>query len=130
VGDSLALLIHQPGLTISKFPATFLIINSLTGSSDSSHLPPQQFWPPTRQPEPMTTHPPITGPNPTAPIVDPASSPPGGCPTCGISGAMAPANAPDTFSNTVAEDDGNGTVALYDGRPITTTRRRPLGRPP
>ena len=115
VGDSLALLIHQPGLTIKTFPASFSISNSLTGSSDSSHLPPQTFGLSTRQPEPPTTRPPITGPNPVAPITSPSSNPPGGCATCGQTNTTTPCCANSSLSDTVSQDDGNGIVSLYDG---------------
>ena len=115
VGDSLALLIHQAGLTISTFPASFSLSNSLTGSSDTSHLPPQQFCLSTRQPEPPTTRPPITGPNPSPSIPEPPSNPPGGCATCGQASAVASGSSGSNLSDTISQDNGNGTVALYDG---------------
>ena len=115
VGDSLGLLIHQQGLTISTFPASFSLTNSFTGSSDSSHLPPQQFCLSTRQPEPPTTLPPITGPNPVEPITNPPSNPPGTCTTCGAASTASAASSDGNISDTVSQDDGNGTVALYDG---------------
>ena len=114
VGDSLAVLLHQPGLTIGGFPASFSVTNNLMGTSDTSHLPPQQFCLSTRQPETILTRPPITGPNPIAPITDPASSTPGGCSTCGA-GAALDASSTDNLSDTVSQDDGDGNVALYDG---------------
>jgi RHS repeat-associated protein len=115
VGDSLGLLIHQAGLTIKTFPASFSLSNSLLGSSDSAHLPPQQFCLSTRLPEPPTTRPPITDPNPSPPIPEPPSNPPGGCTTCGQAGAASTASSDGNISDTVSQDDGNGTVALYDG---------------
>ncbi len=61
VGDSLAAVIHQPGLTIGSFPQSFSVSNSLPAVSDTAHLPPQQFCLSTRQPETTSTRPPITG---------------------------------------------------------------------
>src|SRR5262249_18451455 len=77
VGDSLALLIPQPGLSISQFPASFSISNSLTGSSDTAHLPQQQFCLSTRQPESAASRPPLIGANPNNPITEPPSDSPG-----------------------------------------------------
>ncbi len=115
VGDSLALLIHQAGLTISTFPASFSLSNSLTGSSDTSHLPPQQFCLSTRQPEPPTTRPPITGPDPVAPITEPPADPPGVCSACEAASMLSTAGSNSSDSSTASQDDANGTVALYDG---------------
>ena len=60
VGDSLGLLIHQPGLTIGSFPQSFSVSNSLLGTSDTAHLPPQQFCLSTRaagdEPHPAADH--------------------------------------------------------------------------
>jgi RHS repeat-associated protein len=115
VGDSLALLVHQPGLSISKFPASFSISNSLMGSSDSAHLPPQQFCLSSRQPETAASRPPLIGPNPTSPITEPPSDSPGECAACAAAGAAAAAGSDSNVATTVSQDDGNGTVALYDG---------------
>ena len=60
-----------------------------------------------------STRPPITGANPIAPITNPSSNPPGGCATCGQTARRA--RRTGNISDTVSEDDGNGTVALYDG---------------
>ena len=116
VGDSLAVLLHQPGLTIGSFPQSFSVSNSLLGSSDTSHLPPQQFCLLTQEPETMETRPPISGPNPIAPITNPDSNAPGTCSTCGAAAAATASSTSDgNLSDTVSEDDGNGTIALYDG---------------
>jgi hypothetical protein len=89
VGDSLALLIHQPGLSISKFPASFSISNSFMGSSDAAHLPPQQFCLSSRQPESAASRPPLIGPNPISPITEPPSDSPGECAACAAAQAAA-----------------------------------------
>ncbi|MFI5458895.1 MAG: RHS repeat-associated core domain-containing protein [Isosphaerales bacterium] len=111
VGDELGLLIHQPGLTISTFPTSFSISNSLLGSSDSAHLPPQIFCLSTRQPEPASTRPPLIGTNPSSPITEPPEESPAECTTCG----QTCCSASSALSDSVSQDDGNGTVALYDG---------------
>ena len=134
VGDSLAVLLHQPGLTIGSFPQSFSVSNSLLGSSDTSHLPPQQFCLSTQVPETNLTRPPIPGADPGSPITNPASDPPGGCTTCGAGSMLAvpPTSPPGgcttcgtsstqavsstgNLSDTTSQDDGNGTIALYDG---------------
>ena len=115
VGDSLGLLIHQQGVTISSFPASFSLTNSFTGSSDTSHLPPQQFCLSTRLPEPPSTLPPITGPNPETPVTNPPSDPPGTCATCGSPSTTLTTSSGSNISSTVSQDDGDGTIALYDG---------------
>ena len=43
VGDSIGLLIHQPGLKIATFPATFSITVVGSGNSDTLEIPPQTF---------------------------------------------------------------------------------------
>ena len=43
VGDSIGLLIHQPGLKIATFPATFSITVAGSGNSDTLEIPPQTF---------------------------------------------------------------------------------------
>ncbi len=114
VGDSLGLLIHQAGLTISSFPASFSLSNSLTGSSDAAHLPLQKFCLSTRLPEPTTTRPPIIGPNPVSPITESPDYPPNVCNMCGA-GAATSTSSDSNISDTISQDDGDGTVALYDG---------------
>jgi len=111
VGDSLALLIHQPGLTITTFPKTFSISYSFLGSSDSAHLPPQIFCLSTRLPEPASTRPPLIGTNPSSPITEPPEESPAECTTCG----QTCCSTSTALSDSVSQDDGNGTIALYDG---------------
>ena len=114
VGDSLALLIHQPGLSISKFPASFSISNSFMGSSDSAHLPPQQFCLSTRQPEPAATRPPLDRPQPES--ADHRARRPIRRANARRCGRQRRGRGSDSnVSDTVSQDDGNGTVALYDG---------------
>jgi RHS repeat-associated protein len=110
VGDGLGVLIHQPGLTITQFPATFTFSSQasglFTGSSDSLKLRAQLFRlirvpmtpvqrPPTNdayQGVPSTSNPSDCGCNPSAPSSGPASS-----------------------SST--QDTGDSSTALYDGAP-------------
>jgi hypothetical protein len=57
VGDSLAVLLHQPGLTIAKFPATFTITASATGTSDAARLATTTLRLNRRKPDPKPNRP-------------------------------------------------------------------------
>ena len=50
VGDNLAMLIHQPGLSITQFPATFSLSNNTSGSADTLVVPAQSMRLMTRAP--------------------------------------------------------------------------------
>ena len=124
VGDSLALLIHQPAPSISKFPASFSISNSLAGSSDAAHLERQMFDLSRRKPEPATTRPPLMGPNPISPITEPPSDSPGECLECNAAAIIPKSDS--NVADTVAQDDGNGTVSLCRQASLGNQRGSPV----
>jgi YD repeat-containing protein len=90
VGDDLALLIHQSGLTITKFPATFSYSGS-AGSSDTEHIPSRQNCESTRKPLLPADRPPTNDVSPTTP-----SSP--GC-GCGTGASSSSTTRPDFGDN-------------------------------
>ena len=123
VGDSLAVLLHQPGLTIGSFPQSFTVSNSLLGSSDTAHLPPQQFCLSTQEPETKLTRPPIPGPNPSSPITDPDSNAPGGCTTCGSGSAMAAPPPGGCTTCGMLDTDVSPAISRTPSRRTTATAR-------
>jgi RHS repeat-associated protein len=117
VGDELGLLIHQQGLAIAQFPASFAITTSTLGSSDSAHLPAMMYNLDQRQPQPQLTRPALGGTNPASPISQPSSQPAGECTTCANS-TNAPASA-SNITDAMTQDSANGTVQLFDGAMTT-----------
>lgn len=106
VGDTLGLLIHQPGLTITKFPATFSL-TSTTGSSDTKVIPPSSMRLGQRKPDPLTNRPALNDVCPGSP----STTPPGQC-DCGNETAPAP-SAPTGCP--VSQDNGDNSVSMSDG---------------
>jgi YD repeat-containing protein len=107
VGAPLALLIHQPGLTISSFPATFTVTNSISGTSDTSTIPQTNNRPSQRTPLPGPDRDPLNDLQPGA-----TTAPSQGC-GCGGTPPGKPAGSLN--SSAAGQDSASGDVALYDG---------------
>jgi RHS repeat-associated protein len=115
VGDSIGLVIHQPGVKIAAFPASFSSTGQSMGTSDTAEVPQPLARPGNRIPLLPKMRNPLddVGPSPsTSPSMSTS-------PTTSGTGATAPKNPVPAVSNlnstALDEDTGNGTVALYDG---------------
>jgi RHS repeat-associated protein len=113
VNDTLGLVIHQPGLTITTFPNTFSFsyktTGQHTGSSDTAEIPPPLNRPGNRTPLTQTTRDPVQDACSSFPTASASTS-------CGCGCGSTP-TSPSSSLNCAAsaQDTGNGAVALYDG---------------
>jgi RHS repeat-associated protein len=113
VGDNLGVLIHQPGLTITRFPATFSFSWQTSGlsvgSSDVLVVPPQIMRLSSRQPlqaqdRNATWCPSVDAPAPQAPS----------CNCNGAGGNLCGGSVEDTGTESVSLYNGSVTYAAMD----------------